>query len=425
VTSTLNPIVPPQTVYPVPGQQFILDLNGTIQLQPGVIGASGATTALPIPWTWWHGESGYGSEEISFGPDGMHAGCIIIIRWIDLFVAIQALLGYSYRDTSALNTSGVGSTGLSVLRRVIPWQHPLYNQLYCTRIVKFEGMEPIGNTGQPNKIGPTLAPTTAGPYPVYNYAKLYLEFTRPPYPVLCDSYIQDANGFQQEWLRYTDRNWDKSVETLNKPGQTFKYTDGLAAVRGASYNYSFSSRLVKFLVKRRWYQIPQEAVYDGATELPVNIGFDDNLTDAQAIACQGPGGTGRLGCILQTVNSNVDNNGNPLPFFGGVAQCYRYVDFKVHQRPLQLPPELMGLTYIANGISNEYRYNQQQVDVEFFFEYFQPPPGKNATVFGHNCRPWSDGRWYRVQSLVQPATTPPIYNYEFPPWNLYNLWQIL
>jgi hypothetical protein len=150
--------------------------------------------------------------DVSMGPDGVNAGLQMLVYWEDLEIVVQQLLGYSYRYVRAYDTftsmtnatpivvtsttahglvtgdvisiSNVlgntaangtwtitrtsntvfsldGSTGNGAytagtgqftqcsLRRVIPWRHPYWNQLWCTRISSVKGLQFTGKGFKP------------------------------------------------------------------------------------------------------------------------------------------------------------------------------------------------------------------------------------------------------------------------------------
>ena len=85
------------------------------------------SSGLSFPWAEPHHDGVKGSSSHTFGPDGVTAVMKMYIYWDDLQDALQELLGYSWREPPV--TLG----GSPILRRSLPWQHPVFNQLYVKR----------------------------------------------------------------------------------------------------------------------------------------------------------------------------------------------------------------------------------------------------------------------------------------------------
>lgn len=311
-----------------------------------------AGSGLAFPWVEFNSRSG-SVADISMGPDGVAMGMVMIVFWDDLEEACQALLGYSYRDTD-LDPVQLG--------RVLPWRHPYWTQLWCTRIVKVQGLD---NRGKDDGFGD-------GPFTDYAFARLTLQFTRPPYAILddLDPLVNLGLGGRQEWMRYTDRFWTPSIQILSREGMQYKFVEGAA---GSPLNRAFpgsvGQKLSKVGLKRTWYQIPEKAVYNSAG-FPANLIYSLGDTTIQL-----------LGCV------------NNASFFGCAAGTLLYTAVEITPRPLHLPAFLMDI----QGESVQLQY-----DVTFHYEYFDPPiGGGGATTHGHNCMPYAkDGLWYKVASQV-------------------------
>jgi hypothetical protein len=208
-------------------------------------------------------------SEAHFGPDGVGLGMTMVIHWPDLGTAIQQILGYSYRDVSS---------GTSVLRRVIPFQHPAFPQLFAKAITRVVGMRLTGKaiqqfSGQLVGVGAGAAESTYGA--TWYLALLTISFWRPPYYVRTDDDIKiNVNGkmVQQEYLRYFSKAWKVESQILSREAAQGLWRDptlgGLPGSKGQVVSHMH--------ISRTWYQIPEQALFDTAqdgtpTGLPSNL----------------------------------------------------------------------------------------------------------------------------------------------------------
>jgi hypothetical protein len=379
-------------------------------------------SGLTFPWAELI-QQGRDMSTLSMGPDGVTADMKMLVYYKDLSDAVQQILGYSQRitfqavaiaSTSAatpvvvnapghgletgsvttisgttqaslngvwtvteidannfslnfsVNPGGIGSGGFlqsSTLQRNLPFRHPRWDQLWCSRVASFKGIQPQGNELQTIAAAQQITGTaTAGVTASWTLAELGLQFVRPPYAVLSDNQAGSSGG---EWNRFTDRHWKPSVQMLSREGGTFKFAEGNAlsgsppGPLGLAFPGSIGHKLPKLKLTRTWYQLPELCIYD-------QYGFPANLIQ-----------------YLATVNNAV--------MWGRPAQTLLLEGFEVTPKPLQLPLELMGL--LSNNLI------QLQYDVTFQFEYFRPPPGTNTTTVGHNCFPWAgDALWYLAKA---------------------------
>lgn len=316
-----------------------------LEVQPG--------SGLSFPWAFKTDSRGPG--DANFGPTGSRAVEVMIINDEDTDDALQELLGYSWRDASTYDPPTTGAT----LRRVLPFQHPYYTQLYCTRIVKSEGVSPLDI-----EIG-----IEGAPFQAYNLLYLTLEFSRPPYALLEDDEIgvDPTTGVAQEWLRYTTWVWSPGVEMLSREGTTFNYTSGTGPMAsGQPFPGSIGYPVVKTKLTMTWHQLPQFGIYD-ANNFPNNVLYDFFNGDR----------------LTSTVNASS--------FFDVDIGLLLYIVPEIVPHPLQLPPDLMKL-------GNENFLLQYDAILHFLF--FDPPLGPGATgPGGHNTAPWADGFWYPVASV--------------------------
>ncbi len=303
-------------------------------------------SGLTFAWSEMvHNES---LSELSCGADGVALGMVMLIYFDDLQDALQQLLGYSYR-------AGAGD-----LQRNLPFQHPYFNQLWCTRIDRCQFLQSTGNETW-------VDPTGSGTISTWTFAKLGLKFTRPNYPLLEDSDIEEG-----EWERFTDRYWKPKIDILSRPDGMFKFEEGTDVPTGRGIIGSVGQRLGKAELQRTWYQIPEAGVYN-ANSFPEHLFLLDD-------------GTPRLGTV------------NDAEFLGCATGTLLYMAPDIVPIPLQMPGYLMGIA----GESVQLQYN-----IRFNFIYFDPPIGPGTTKRGHNNMPWSKNNlWYPVISQSTPPKPP-------------------
>lgn len=406
-----------------------------IRQQPG--------SNLSFPWAEYVSKGEQAAFDANLGPEGVFVGCAIIVRWEDLGTACQELLGYCKIDA-------LSNPNKTQLTRRLPYQHPRWNNLWCTRIVKVQGLKFTGKDIYVLNI-PSDG-QTGGPHTGYEFALLTLQFSRPPYAILGDNDILDGSGNRQEWLRYTDRLWTPSVQMLSREGMQFTFAEGKAQKSGVPFQGSVGTPICKVKLKRTWYQVPEAAVYD-PTGFPSRLLKGPDSVSISTIADNGSGKcrvtssshgfiTGQrviISGVLGTIEANgawdvtvvsssqfdLDNSKftnaytsggeastiyvgsvNLETFFGMPKGVLLYEAPEITPAPLHLPPILMGL---SSADTTQLQYN-----VTLHFEWFDPPLGGEATSKGHNCMPWSaDALFYLVKSQGStdvgkeaPALTP-------------------
>lgn len=332
------------------------------------------TSGLTFPWAFKTDSRGPG--DANFGPSGAVAVEVMQVYGEDLLEAgtdnpLSQLLGYSWRDPTTLIPMTVPAT----LRRVLPFQHPYWQQLYCTKVVKFEGLSPDGKI-----IG------IDGPFQEYKIVYLTLQFSRPPYALLSDAEIpaDPDTGVKEEWLRYTTRVWSPGVEILAREGQTFVYTSGTGPTSlspAATFPGSVGQPVTKQKLTMTWHQLPEAAVYD-SNGFPKNLFYDFFTGDR----------------LVSTVNMAA--------FYGCDIGTLLYIIPNIEPHPLQLPPALMDLPFDETF--------QLQYNVILNLLFFDPPQGTGvaANTRGHNNAPWADGFWYPIASVQ--GNHPPFASTTFP-----------
>lgn len=450
------------------------------------------SSGLLFPW------AEIGSSDFLLSFDGTKCGMTMLVRWADLTKACRAILGYSFRDTT--------SALFPRLRRKLPWQHPYFNQLFANAITKVRGVRNQGNSSADPEffdipvgeggVGPGYV-TNIGPWSEFNLAEITIQFWRPPYYVRSDADILDSNNQPQEWLRFVDNKWSLQTQMLSRGGASFQWRQNDTNLPG--FPGAVGQKLAKAKLSKRWYQIPQAAVFSllGAEELPNGLpynlvntttnmvnpitkgigsggdytyyagnpivgcvngpndaliySFQATVTNASAVITGISSttglqvgwtvfGTGWNAAKILSVDSatqvTVDTAAsvptgtrtvffeNPEQnFFGCVTGTLLLTGIDIIPIPLHLPAYLMDIPAF-NG--NE-PIAQQQYDIMFNFDYFNPSPAISETFRGHNLMPYSgNGRWYSVRSQkdIYNGTTGP-YATPFDFANFTDLFQIM
>lgn len=331
-----------------------------LQIQP----ASGLT----FPWVEFIGRK-LSSGESTFGMDGGNSITMqILIQWSDLNDALQELLGACF-------------TRIKKFNRVLPWRHPYFPDMYCTRIISMRGL----------RFRRKSIFFGGGPVSEYDYLHLTLQFTRPKYAVLSDNQIGD----NEEYKRFVDWNWTPSIQMLSREGTKFRYQEGqLTAPRGILVPGSVGSKIVKVKLSRTWHMLPPDAIL-ASNGLPTKLLFASVATPLGGLE-----DVPTLGSV------------NSAEWFGCEPETLMLIGIEIKPRPFPIP-----FTIMTNSVGNRpYRSEQSllaaditnfypfMLDVTHHYEYFHPTRGYKdhaARTFvdtvGHNCMPWAgDGRWYLV-----------------------------
>jgi len=307
-------------------------------------------SSLTIPWAEYTGKGTGSTADVSLGPDGVVAGLTLDFNWTDLQRAVQQLLGFSYR------VPGPGTiNGNPLLKRNLPFQHPYWGNLWCTRISRFQGVQMDGRAYDVSSGQPVTS---------YSRARLTCQFTRPLYPVIPDNLVpyNATSEVYEEWVRYCDRKWGIAIQILSRAGQSMIFSEGNVPL--GQFLGSIGQRVCHAKLTRRWYQVPW-----------------------QGLLTPEPGGF-PLGLLSDEQGNMTPATVNMYPFLGAPVGTLLYESFDLIEQPLQMPPELMllvGETYPL------------QYDVVFHFDYFNPRLGLGVkpTGLGHNCAPSPyDGLWY-------------------------------
>lgn len=400
-------------------------------------------SGLDFPWA--SSEPGVESgSDGAYGPDGVASAMTIYIFWQDLPEAIKQILGYSWRDTSM---------GSPILRRVLPWQHPYFNQLWAKSITKAVGLVQGGKVYNEFAIGGVNS--NKGPYTYFQYAKLVVQFWRPPYYVRSDESVR-VGGSQKEWMRYVDKNWEFGFQMLSREGQQFQYdTNQGSDFTNRLFQGSVGQKLMRGKVRRKWYQVPEAAIFQPVSDGTPN-GLPHNLLYTQTAATNPvtnyvyPVGSPIAGCV------NTPIGGSMFRSSVTTATGSPTISNITSTATLTVGDEILGrsipagatvtviddattVTMSANALANAGAgvvvsfdtsssrmfgafcgillydsvaltpaplqmppelmriplfaagepISQLQYDVTFSFDLFDPPRSQNGTFRGHNCMPWA------------------------------------
>jgi|SRR5581483_2219071 len=243
-------------------------------------------STLTFPWAEWHGSGTVGTFDAALGSDGASVSMVMVINWADLQTACTQVLGYSYRDNIVLTPDGH-----PYLRRIPPWQHPYFNQLYVKRIAKIQGVRIEGNSVnnpvvvfQLDAGGVGAGPlTNIGPFTQYNLALLTINFWRPPYAIRSDLDILDGAGNPQEWLRWVDRNWQINTNMLCREANSFVFVANQGAASGTQFQSPLGQKVTRTKVIRRWYEVPEACLFKRNVDLtpsgiPYNLLYTQTTT---------------------------------------------------------------------------------------------------------------------------------------------------
>jgi hypothetical protein len=272
-------------------------------------------SSLTFPWSEYQGKRTEGTFDASLGKEGgASVALVMMIFWSDLQTAVQQILGYSWIDTA--NTT---IHGLSRLRRVPPWQHPYFNQLWARRISKIQGIQQRGKTSSGflttiGGIGQGELPNL-GPWTDFKYALLTIQFWRPPYALRTDNDINSlVPNDPWEWLRWTDRNWEASYQMLSRESGALAFLDEQQRLAtGLVFPGSVGQKVVKMKLKRRWYEVPEEFLFIKTVDatpsgIPANMLYTQSRVRNPITNYIYPKGWPILGSVNAPINGTVTMN---------------------------------------------------------------------------------------------------------------------
>lgn len=331
----------------------------SIFVQPG--------SDLTIPWREYISKTGVTSDS-QWKADGSQAQMTVDVLWEQRELAVQNILGYSYR---------IGGS----LARVLPMRHPDTVWLYATNIASMRGVDWRGKVDDEGD----EPLTQAGPYSRYGIARITINFGTLPYDVIED-------GVGDEWDRFVIKTSKPASEMVSMDRAQYAFIDGPPGTKGATFKGQINRRISRSTVVWQWINVPTDFI------------FDDSLTAPNIEA-----GLGRI---------NDD-------FFSGsmkgtvLLDAVEYVPVMAPVSPLTLglaagkAPRLWNVMFYFKVIKPPY-----DPSAEFFDSYEQ-------YGYGHNLAPditHPEGYWYPIVSA--PTATvlpnPPSITYGPPPYLQYS-----
>lgn len=315
----------------------------------------------------------------------------------------------------------------SHLSRVLPWQHPIFNQMWVKRIVSIHGRQQQG-TSENVPVGVLLFAllganglggvgpgnqTNAGPWVNFSLAEITVEFWRPPYALRTDADVwnlgaamDDGNIADIEWTRYTDRQWELSTQLLSRDDTSFAWADPTLTTPPGNWATPASTpirggvgqKVSHLRMTKKWYQVPESCLFllDGngvPTNLPITLLLQQNQVTNPITGRETYGGEPICGSVNSPMGGGTIDSYS-LRFLGTPQGELLYEGVVITVSPLQLPPELMQIATLKGSTEP---LSQCQYDIEFHFDRFDPPRGAGVPFHGHNLVPWTgDGLWYPV-----------------------------
>jgi hypothetical protein len=196
------------------------------------------------------------------------------IAWVKQQAAMAFFLGVEYLGQDYL------------LHRTLPFPHPLYSYLFCTRIaqkqsVKFKAREPGTLSGGISSGGLPV------PYSRYDRVQLSLEFSQPPYRVLSDEAVTGTVQIwnqslsppttnlvlaRREWLRWCEIYPEPYADFNEIEGASFAYAEGPAGnPKGNSLKGGIGLSNSKLGVTVKWRQVPHNYIFERTDPLEPGV----------------------------------------------------------------------------------------------------------------------------------------------------------
>jgi hypothetical protein len=188
------------------------------------------------------------------------------IAWVKQQAAMAFFLGIEYLGQDYL------------LHRTLPFPHPLYSYLFCTRVaqkqsVKFKARES----------GSLASGISSGglpvPYSRYDRVQLSLEFSQPPYRVRGDAAVtgtvdiwnqslsstptKNTVPARREWLRWCEVRPTPYADFNEAEGASFAYAEGATGnPKGNPLKGGIGISTSKMGVKVVWKQVPHNYIFE-------------------------------------------------------------------------------------------------------------------------------------------------------------------
>lgn len=280
--------------------------------------------------------------------DNVAATMQIQVGFGDINIAISDLLGVSRvtRNTVPLT-----------LHRDVPMQHPIFPQMYCTKI---QSVTPLKYTGKGLPQGVFTGNSLCSQYDRWIVTA---GFTVPKYRVMDDAALISVFGNPpQEWRRFTEWEEVPASQEMSREGSTFFWAEGDAP--GSAVVAPMGQRLTTRSLSLIWRRVPRYGLY-------VETGDDLN---SNVLSC--------VGCV---------NNATFLGRTAGTLLCTG-----VRTAGKASPFTFALQTGFVGGSDPNLYY-----DVTFSMEWFDPPT--SGATHGWNDAPYpkqANGYWFRVSTTA-------------------------
>lgn len=293
---------------------------------------------------------GYAPDGGTFGTGEQSVSMSLKVAYDDEQEMIKFLLGYSRKGAV------VAADGLFPLLRVPACQHPRVPRLWATKV----STKPYGPSWDPAQVQAPGTPFAglvlgdAGPYPLYKFSQLTVNFGTVQFRTLTDAQLVPAPWNNRESYRYVQELSTTSVEIIQLKQGQFKFFSGAGvdAYPGAPGDLPTVKPTVRYPTRTltwRWFDVPQNYLMN-ALGIPSRLDF-----------------------VNAKVNSSLFHGYPP-----GTLLC---LPPKYTPRDAPVDAVTLGLDVgdATVGDHSPARY----YDVEFSFLFVDPPRPTNYTYRGH------------------------------------------
>lgn len=186
----------------------------------------------PLGFKWWMVSDSESPESMGLSGNAGSSAVITIDvdlsksnRLVNLAYVIADIIGYPSVVPTTIGGIPIDGTSAvydGAISRKIPWQHPRLPWMWAEKITKV-----LGRQFQSKKWNQL----TARSYSEYNYYRIDIAFSIPPYEIFSDSVIgvnpNSANGLVGgfEYLRYLSFDSHAGVENITRQGQYLRWAN--------------------------------------------------------------------------------------------------------------------------------------------------------------------------------------------------------
>lgn len=304
--------------------------------------------------------------DANFGPDG---GTAVHTQLINLNGDWKAAL-LNMRDLLGYHTIGAGG-----INRHLPKRHPLFSNLWATRLTGIKGVKYLGKLA-----------TDWGVTSDWQYLEVTVQYSTVQYDMYGDQDPAMAGG--GEWRRFVIKRDRPRLEYLTTDRKDYRFwpvaPPTILDVNGSNnvINSAVAKPVCSDLVEWEWTLVPRNYVLN-ASGRATNV-----------IACVGK------------VNDAPFPPGDPNPFPAGTLLLE---EPHIEPAPAPLPPN----TLLGTGAG----FRDGYVTVKLPFRYFQPDPKPGLAgqgypdwqIQGHNLYPHvSSYYWFRISTRPSNGVVPDV-----------------